>query len=355
MNDSVKPPRLARFILNRFLREELAEEVTGDLDEKFYATISSGSKRKARLNYWWQVLHYMRPFALKTFSSSNSNSFAMLENYFKIGWRNLIRQKGYSFLNITGLSAGMAVAIMIGLWIYDELTFNHIHENHARIGQIVRHGTLNGETGTTAYLPYALIDEIKTSYGNRFTDVIATWSPGDHIISADNKKITLKGNFMEEGGPKLFTFRMKKGSIKGLFNPNSILLSSSAAMAFFGDDDPINKLMRIDNAMDVTVTGVYEDFPHNSTFYGLEFVAPWKLFVANNQWITTQGFLNNFLYIYVGLAPSVNFESASQEIKDAILSNVREVKEYVAVNPQIQLHPMEKWHLFSEWDAGRDE
>jgi hypothetical protein len=336
-----------------FLKEELAEEVLGDLDEKFYKTIRSSSTRKAKLIYWYQVLNYVRPFAIKKIKSSEINSFGMYKSYIKIGWRNLLKNTSYSIINIGGLAVGMSVAILIGMWIYDELSFDKYHTNYDRLGRIVRHGTMNGITGTTTYLPLALGDELKTTYGSNFKNVVLSWPIHPHIINIDGEVSSHAGGFIEPAAPEMFSFKMIAGTLQGLKDPHSILLSASLAKSLFGDADPLGKQLRIDNTMDAKVTGVYEDLPHNSHFYGAKFFAPWDLLLSVNDWMKRQGFLNNFLDIYAEIQPSTTFEKVSRSIKDAILNNVRDNKEYVAVNPQIFIHPMSKWHLQSEWKNGQ--
>ena len=142
------PPKLAQRILHRFLREDLCEEVLGDLDEKFYLIVKNKSLRRAKLNYWYQVFNYLRPFAMRKSRSVNTKQYDMFQNYFKIGWRNLFKNKGYSFINIGGLAVGMAVAMVIGLWIHDELSFDKYHKNYDRIAQVMQHQTFNGHRGS---------------------------------------------------------------------------------------------------------------------------------------------------------------------------------------------------------------
>ena len=276
----------------------------------------------------------------------------MFNSYFKIGWRNLLKNKGNSFINIGGLAIGMAVAMLIGLWIYDELGFNKYHRNYKTIARILRNGTANGETFTHPSMPYALGEELKTKYDNTFKHVVMAWQIGDHIISTGEKNISLSGEFMEASGPEMFTLNMIQGSWSGLIDPHSILLSQSAAILLFGNDNPLGKLLKIDSKMDVKVTGVYEDLPHNSHFHGVKFFSPWDLMVISNEWVKYQGFKNNFLNIYVEVADHTTFEGASSRIKDAILNNIQDDKVYVSIKPQILLHPMEKWHLYADWKNG---
>jgi putative ABC transport system permease protein len=346
------PPKLATRLLLFFLRDDLAEEVQGDLDEKFYSTSRKTSITKAKLVYWYQVFHYIRPFAIRKIKYQQLNHYAMYKSYVKIGWRNLLKNKSYSIINIGGLAVGMAVAMLIGMWVYDELSFDKYHQNYDRIGRIIRTGTMNGVTHTTTYLPYALGDELASKYGSNFRHVIKSWPVNDHILTFDGKINSYKGGFVEPGAPEMFSFKMLKGTLQGLKDPHSILISASLSKILFGDEDPIGKHMRIDNRMDVSVTGVYEDLPNNSHFYKTQFFAPWDLLVSVNDWMVGQGFANNFLDIYVELAPATDFKNASASIKDAILNNIKDDKEYVAVNPQVFVHPMSKWHLQSEWKNG---
>ena len=96
----------------------------------------------------------------------------MIKNYFKIAWRNLLKGKMYSFINITGLSIGMVVALLIGLWIQDELSFNTSFDNHARIAKVVQHVTNNGEVQTWNNVPFPLADELRKNYGSDFKHIV---------------------------------------------------------------------------------------------------------------------------------------------------------------------------------------
>src|SRR6185436_7115715 len=111
----MKPPKLAQQLLLRFLRNDLAEEVQGDLEEKFCRNLKSKSRLRANVNYWFQVMNYLRPFAFKKIKPSQTIYFMMYGNYFKTALRNTMNNKVYSLLNVAGLSIGMTVTILIGL------------------------------------------------------------------------------------------------------------------------------------------------------------------------------------------------------------------------------------------------
>ena len=347
------PPKLFLRFFRWYCHPRLADHIEGDLIEVYRKRVLKNGKRKADIRFIIDVLLLFRPGIIRPVEGyKNLNNYGMYKSYLKIGWRNLLKNKGYSFINIGGLSVGMTVAMLIGLWIYDELSFDRYHQKYNRIARVIRNGTANGETMSNTFLPYALGDELKTKYGGNFKQVVMASPLGDHILSVDDKRLSQKGEFIEAGAPKMFTFKMVKGSLDGLKDPHSIFLSESLAKNLFGDTDPMEKQLKIDNKMDVKVTGVYEDLPHNTHFHEAKFFAPWDLLVSHNQWMLNHGFKVNFLDIYVEIQPETDFEKASASIKDAILNNIRDDQSYVDINPQIFLHPMSNWHLLSEFKNG---
>src|SRR5258705_13739012 len=120
----------------------------------------------------------------------------MIKNYFKIAWRNLFANKTSSFINIIGLSVGMAVAMLIGLWIWDELSFNKYHQNYNRIAQVMQQKTNNGIVNTGVAVPLTLDASLRKDYGSDFKRIVlASWT-SYHIVATGDKKISWPGNFM---------------------------------------------------------------------------------------------------------------------------------------------------------------
>jgi putative ABC transport system permease protein len=271
----------------------------------------------------------------------------MLKNYFKIAFRNLLKNWVSSVINIGGLAAGMAVAMLIGLWIYDELSFNKYHQHYDQIGQVMIH---NGD-GTYERLPVPLASELRAFFSEDFKYVVLSTGTDDHIISAGDKKFKQGGDFMQAEAPEMLTLKMISGSREGLKTPGSMLLKQSLAKKLFGNRDPINQLVTIDNKMNVKVTGVFEDLPLNSAFKDMTFIAPWDLYVSANDFAkkSADNWKDNSFNIYVELARGVGFDQVSARIKDLKLSHTS--KEKAALyKPAIFLQPMSKWHLFSKFD-----
>lgn len=275
----------------------------------------------------------------------------MVKNYFKIAWRNLIKNRISSFINVGGLAVGMSVAMLISLWIYDELSFNKYYKNYDRIAQIMTRGE-DAKEGpyVNNSVQYPLATELQTTYKDNFSHIVkASWVQ-DYILSGGDKNLSAKGQFMDAAAPEMFTFKMLNGNWNALNDPYSIMLSASVAKALFGNSDPMGKMVMISNKISVKVTGVYEDFPVNSQFNYVKFFSPWYLWEAQNDWIkkSANNWDNHFLKIYAEIKPGFNFESVYQNIKNVELQNIKKLENFqetIARNPKVFLLPMSDWHL----------
>lgn len=273
----------------------------------------------------------------------------MYKSYFKIGWRNLFRNKSYSAINIGGLALGMAVAILIGLWIYDELSFNKYHQNYNRIARVMHHASKNNLTGTSLYQPFPLGVELTESFKNDFEYVVMSTFIQNHIISNGTLHFNEAGNYMQPDAPEMLALKMSKGTRGGLKELNSIILSESLAEKIFGKEDPINQLVTIDNQREVKVTGVYQDLPKNSDFHEMKFIAPWELYIVSNEW--TNRFLGAWdsfnIQIFVQLPPHSEMEKVSYKIRNILYDHGPEGEK--VFKREVFLHPMSKWHLYEEF------
>src|SRR5450755_78982 len=132
----------------------------------------------------------------------------MIKNYFKIAWRNLIKNKAHSSINIVGLSVGMAVAMIIGLWIWDELSYDKDNPNYEK-------------------MPQPMGEELRKSYGSDFKYVLMSSWAETHFLSVGDKKITKDGNFFEPLAPYMLNLKMLSGTRDGLKETFSMLISAS--------------------------------------------------------------------------------------------------------------------------------
>ena len=273
----------------------------------------------------------------------------MFKNYFKAAFRNLVKNKVFSVINIIGLSAGMAVAILIGLWVWDELSFNKYHQNYDRIARVMQHQTFNGRVNTGVGVPIPLGNELRTTYGSDFKHVvISSWSMNS-LVSVGEKRASIQGNYMQPGAPDLLSLRMLKGSRSALKEHSTILLSQSLAKSLFGDADPMGQTVKINDDLVETVTGVYEDLPVSSSFDVVKFIAP---FFDLTSW--TQGnednWNNNSFQIFVQVADKADMDKVSAKIKG--VKQARLSKEEAKTNSELFLQPMRKWHLYADFKNG---
>lgn len=276
----------------------------------------------------------------------------MIKNYFKVAFRNLSRHKGYSFINIAGLSVGMSVAMLIGLWIWDELSFDKYHQQYNRIAQVMQTRNFSGNIRTDQAISVPLEAELRKNYGSDFKHIVlSSWTWG-HILAIGDKKIMQPGSFMQAGAPDMLTLHMQKGTRAGLKDPSGILISTSVATSLFGDADPINQTIRLDNTLDAKVTGVYADLPANTSFKKVAFIASWDLYASNNEWVknAAEQWENNSFQLFVQLADQADMAKVSAKIKDSKIKHLDQ--EGAKTKPVIFLQPMSRWHLYQEFRNG---
>jgi ABC-type antimicrobial peptide transport system permease subunit len=274
----------------------------------------------------------------------------MIKNYLKIAWRNLVHNKVSSLINIGGLAVGMAVAVLIGLWIWDELSFDKYHKSYDNIARVMQNQTANGEINSLKAMPIPVAYELRHLYSNDFKYVVLSSWTNPHLLSFKDKNISMPGNFMEPDAPEMLTLKMTKGVRSALTDPSSILLSESVSKAIFGSVNPLNKILKLDN-FTLKVAGIYQDLPSNTSFRDLAFIAPWALYEHSGdvQQAKTNWNANSF-QVFAQVAAQKNMAEVSAKIKDLKLNN--EDQDGKKGNSQIFLSPMSRWHLYAEFKNG---
>ncbi len=276
----------------------------------------------------------------------------MLRNYIKVALRNLIKNKGYSFINISGLATGMAVALLIGLWIWDELTFNKYHKNYDRIAQVWQHNLYNGVKRSQVSNPYLMAEEIRNNFGADFKYVLQSSWNFSNILTVGEKKFKKDGMYFEPQVIDMLSLELSRGTPDCLNDPYSILLSESVARSLFDDNDPIGQTLRMNNKTDLKVTGVFKDIPYNSSFREVNYFLPWQLYITLNDWIPKMKdpWGSNFTQTWVEMADQADMDAVSAKIINVKYNKVSEDQH--KNKPEVFLHPMKKWHLYSEFKNG---
>ncbi|HMJ70397.1 MAG TPA: FtsX-like permease family protein [Cyclobacteriaceae bacterium] len=350
--DPILPAGVQR-LLRTFLRNDLLDEVTGDLHEMHKETLRTRPRFIANVITWYQVLNYLRPFAIKKRNQRHSvNLLPMYKSYFVTALRNMVKNKMSALLNILGLSVGLTVTIVITLWVTDEISHEKNFPNYSRIGRVIKNLTNNGEINTWGNVPWPLSDEIRKNYGADFSYIALTTGMDKLPLSIDNLKFDKSGIFAEPDLAKMLSLEMVYGSADAVKDPSSILISKSTAIAFFGDADPTGKIMKLQGELDVAVGGVFNDIPPNSEFTELQFLGSWESFAKYAQVEKMDDpWRPNWLNLYVQINDNTTFEQASARIKDAEFKKLSEALQ--KKKPELFILPMSEWHLKSNFVNGK--
>jgi putative ABC transport system permease protein len=269
----------------------------------------------------------------------------MIRNYLKVAWRNLLRNKGLSFINIFGLSVGMAFVLVIGIWVKYEHNYDRFHSNIDRIAQVRKHTLFNNEKNTQVAVMLPLYDELRTNYPE--VKRVSRAQPfNNRSLVVGEKKLSKNGFYVDPDFLRIFSFPVIKGDKETALNdPNSIVLTQSLAKTLFGKEDPINKIIRYDNTYNLKVTAVVKDCPDNSSIH-FEFLAPFEFRVNNFPGVkearTRWG--NNFVMTVVEMKEGASMAALSKKIEHLIVQ-----KDPKETNQTLFLHPLSKWHLYDEF------
>jgi ABC-type antimicrobial peptide transport system permease subunit len=276
----------------------------------------------------------------------------MLKNYLKIAWRNLVKNKAYSVINIGGLALGMAVTLIIGLWIQDEITHNNYFKNRPHIAQVFQSETYNGKIETVPAIPRPLEKAFREGYADNFKQIVmSSWNQPQYL---KNKEVSISrtGNFMQRTAPEMLGLKILKGEKDGLREINSIMLSASTANALFGTGDPIGKVIKVNSQFEMMVTAVYDDIPFNNSFHDLAFIMPWTHYITTQEWVkeAEDNWGNNSFQMFVQIAGNTTMNKVTATIKDVKKKLNDDSAEF---NPQLFLFPMQDWYLRSNFENGK--
>ncbi|MEM9823350.1 MAG: ABC transporter permease, partial [Bacteroidota bacterium] len=348
------PPQLAQRFLSWLIKDELLEEVLGDLEEQYYSRLATSSRFGAKLNYWYQVFHYLRPFALSNHFLSDLNPFFMWQHHFLINWRSLKKNKAYSIINIGGLAIGMAVAMLLGMWVKDELAYDQHHANYEEIAQVIQRRTIGVEQQIWWTMPFPMGDELVNHYNDNFVHVVKTSWKREATIEYQNEVFLKTGEHLQAGGIPMLAPKMIHGNHRGLEAPNSILISASFANILFDQDDPMGQTIQLGDNSEVQVTGVYADFPSNSSYSEVDFLASWDVFEKANEWLKeyTNNWGSNSFRLLVQKAPNTSFEQISENIQNVIAKNSADDQGTLTSKPEVFLFPMKNWYLRDQFKDG---
>ncbi len=273
----------------------------------------------------------------------------MVKNYLKTAWRNLVRGKSFSIINIAGLAIGMAGAILILLWLQNEISFDKFHANKDNLYEV--YGLASNVDGKAVAInvtsqplgPYLKQNYPEVEAATRVKDI------SSFLFTANNKSFTgIEGSFVDPSFLQMFSFPLIEGNkSEQLKNVYSITITEKLAKKLFGNEEAIGKIIRIDSIDNFTVTGILKDLPSNTRF-DFEYLLPWDYLKKLGQGYSNESWLSNNTPTYVLLKPDTNVAAFNEKIKNISRKN--------AGRNDIWTHflfPLSQWHLYGDFENGK--
>lgn len=275
----------------------------------------------------------------------------MFKNYIKIAWRNILKTGVYSVLNILGLATGMAVALLIALWVNYQYSFDKFVPNGSQIYQVRRNFNSNGDTLTFSSTSLRLADALRNTIPEFQYVAEADWT-APHGLMVGDKKLFPIGLTAGVDFLKIFQFPAVEGNIAdALKDPFSIVLDQSTAKALFGNQSALNKIIRIDNHDNVRVKAVIKDLPANSSNQ-YNYIIPFSYLVATQSYVKQAmgSYADNGFQLFVQLKPGVTYAQVEPKIRDIEKTETSSVN---AMHSNVIMQPMAEWHLYADYKNGK--
>jgi len=271
----------------------------------------------------------------------------MFKNYFKVAFRNLFRNKGFSIINISGLAVGMASAMLILLWIQNEMSYDQFHEKKDLIYEAWNRASFSGKLNCWNTTPKILSRTLEKDFPEVEQCVRVDWG-SNFLFSIGEKRLTVQGRIVDSNFLQVFTFPLLKGNPATLLNDmHSIVLTEKLSEKLFGNEDAMGKVIKIDNKDNFTVTGILKDIPTNTRF-DFEYLVPWSYMRYKGNDDANWG--NNSTRTYVLLKPNASLASVNVKLKTF-------KPKYDKDDPKWEMfiYPLSRWRLYSSFTNGVED
>lgn len=271
----------------------------------------------------------------------------MLKNYFKIAFRNMLRNKAFSFINISGLAIGMAAAILILLWIQNEVSYDQFHEKKERIYEAWNRAEFSGKLQAWNTTPKVLARTLERDFPEVEQATRVNW-PSNYLFSIGDKRLTVRGNIVDSNFLNMFSFPLLKGNASTVLKDmHSIVLTEKLAEKIYGDEDPMGKVIKLDNKDNFTVTGILKDLPNNTRF-NFEYLLPWSYLRSVGE--DDENWGNNSTRTYVLLKQNASLASIAPKLKTLKGRYQPEESKW-----EMFIYPITKWRLYSSFKEGVED
>ncbi|MDN5211251.1 ABC transporter permease [Fulvivirgaceae bacterium BMA12] len=349
MKPKFSPPKHFLRFFQWFCHPRLRDHIEGDLIEVYNERVGTVGKRKADIKFMLDVLSLLRQRIVRPIKGNkNSNNYAMIKIYFNIGWRNLLRNKGFSSINLLGLTIGLTCAILILLWVQDELNYNKSQKNYHDIYQVIAHRDFNNQIFTDRNMVMPLAGEINDKIP-QVKHAVVTTHLQPRNLAFGGKKFKKSGYIVSPNFLDVFSVNFLKGSAaEAIADPSSIVLSESTAKAIFGDEDPIDKVLKIDNNQDAKVTAVVADMPANTTIK-FDYLRSFN-YLSDNVKRDMKEWTSSSWTVFLQTVPGADLEFIEKSINDIKTEHDprdKDISTYFAF-------PMSKWRLQSDFKDGKN-
>ncbi|GAA4461749.1 ABC transporter permease [Nibrella saemangeumensis] len=270
----------------------------------------------------------------------------MLRNYLTIAVRNLFKNKVFSAINIVGLALGLACSLLIFLWIQDERSIDRFHANGDRLFRVMEQQQYSGQIEVTNSTPGLLAESLKKEVPEVDKAAEITWEV-PMLLTAGSVSGRATGRFATPEFFEVFSFPLLYGDATSVLSePGKLVISESLARKYFGNENPVGRVLRIDNVVDVLVSGVFTDIPEKSSLT-FDFLVPYQHFLQKNEWAKEWG--NNAPLTFVRLQPE-----ASAEKVDAKIANFVKAKDKNS-NVTLFLQNYGDSYLYSNFTNGQQD
>ncbi|MBO3696978.1 ABC transporter permease [Roseivirga sp. E12] len=344
-NNPIKPPKLATRIFKAYCKNELADSILGDMQEQFFKQAEHGKPMRAKLRYWQNVLTFVNRHTLKSDKPNpwfSKNHTSMLRNYTLVTFRNLKKNPLFSLINLLGLAVGLASSLIIFLYIQQELSFDSFHRNADQIYRVTSTYARPSATYNWVRTPPALAPAIKNNFPG-IGKVTRLRSTDEHVYFIEDDPFILgRGFYADSMFLEMMDYPLAMGNpLTALDEPNSIVISSDLAMRFFGNQNPMGKIIRFDNELPLRVTGVLEELPSNTH---LDF----ELLISFTTYVVPEGYLADLnswswggFYTFVELNADLDVDQLEERVTGLYEEN------YTRTDTKVTAHfqPLKKLYL----------
>ena len=337
------PPKFGHWLLSRIYGGGDHFTLVGDFGEVYAELAEDKGSSAARLWYWVQICKLIPIFLSHSFYWS----VQMIKNYLKVAFRNIRRHKGFSFINIAGLAIGLACCLLITIWVLDELSYDRFHENAANLYRVEEDQHYSGRIFYVYVTPYPLGPALKAEIPEIMDATRLVWAGGvlfkygEHTFFEDN------GRAVDPSFLKMFTYPLINGDKNSaLDSPFSLIITENLANKYFGEDDPIGKVVTVNNKYEFTVTGVLKNIPHN-TYLQFDFLVPYEILKRTGQ-TREEDFGSNSIFTFVQLPDGTSMEQANEKIFGFIRTKNPESRTDLRLMPFTKLH----LHEFFGYEKG---